>query len=191
MDIKAIIQESARLKQVLLADDSLLQQADDVIAATVNCYRNGCKTLFCGNGGSAADAQHLAAELSGRFYFDRKPLDAEALHVNTSYLTAVANDYSYDEIYARLVEARGKKGDVLFAFSTSGNSPNVLRALEKAREKEMISVGFTGIGQCKMDSLCDYIFKMPSADTPRIQELHILLGHIICQGVEESLFLKQ
>jgi D-sedoheptulose 7-phosphate isomerase len=188
MDIKAIIQESARLKQELLADDNMLQQIEVVITATVNCYRNAGKTLFCGNGGSAADAQHLAAELSGRFYFDRKPLDAEALHVNTSYLTAVANDYSYDEIYSRLVEARGRKGDILFAFSTSGNSSNVVNALETAKGKEMITVGFTGSKPCKMDSLCNYSFKMPSADTPRIQELHILLGHIICQGIEETLF---
>lgn len=190
MDIKAIIQESARLKHLLLADDQLLVQIEAVIGVVVNCYQHKGKTLFCGNGGSAADAQHLAAELSGRFYFDRKPLDAEALHVNTSYLTAVANDYSYEDIYARLVEARGKKEDILFAFSTSGNSPNVIKALKTAKEKGMITVGFTGSKPCKMDPQCDYIFKMPSADTPRIQELHILIGHIICQGIEEALFLK-
>lgn len=188
MNIKAIINESARLKLELMADDVMLKRIGEVIAATVDCYRNGGKTLFCGNGGSAADAQHLAAELSGRFYFDRKPLDAEALHVNTSYLTAVANDYSYNEIYARLVSARGRKGDVLFAFSTSGNSPNVVKALEVAKKNQMICVGFTGKKQSDMDALCDIIFKMPTADTPRIQELHILLGHIICQGIEETLF---
>lgn len=190
MDVKGIIKESARLKQVLLADAAMLENLEALIAATANSYRNGGKTLFCGNGGSAADAQHLAAELSGRFYFDRKPLDAEALHVNTSYLTAVANDYAYDEVFARLVEAKGKKGDILFALSTSGNSPNVVRALETARAKEMITAGFTGNKPCKMDALCDYLFKMPTDDTPRIQELHILQGHIICQGIEESLFLK-
>jgi D-sedoheptulose 7-phosphate isomerase len=190
MDIKAIINESARLKQVLLADSATLNKIEAAIEATVTCYREGGKTMFCGNGGSAADAQHLAAELSGRFYFDRKPLDAEALHVNTSYLTAVANDYSYAMVYARLVEARGREGDVLFAFSTSGNSPNIVKALEAAREKKMINIGFTGSNAGEMDALCDFIFKMPSADTPRIQELHILLGHIICQGIEEALFLK-
>lgn len=188
MDIRAIIKESAQLKEKLLADEHLPSKITDVINETVTCYKNGGKTMFCGNGGSAADAQHLAAELSGRFYFDRQPLDAEALHVNTSYLTAVANDYSYDEIYARLVRARGKKGDVIFAFSTSGNSPNVVKALEAAGKLGMIRVGFTGMNQCRMDSLCEYIFKMPSADTPRVQELHILIGHIICQGVEQSLF---
>jgi len=188
MDFRAIIKESAQLKEKLLADKHMLEQIACVINETVKCYTNGGKTMFCGNGGSAADAQHLAAELSGRFYFDRQPLDAEALHVNTSYLTAVANDYSYDEVYARLVTARGKKGDIIFAFSTSGNSPNVLKALESAGKLGMIRVGFTGMNQCLMDSVCEYIFKMPSADTPRIQELHILIGHIICQGVEENLF---
>ena len=188
MDAREIIQESVRLKQALLADETLLHRLEALVEQIANCYRKGRKTLFCGNGGSAADAQHLAAELSGRFYFDRKPLDAEALHVNTSYLTAVANDYSYNDVYARLVEAKGKMGDVLFAFSTSGNSPNVIRALEAARSKGMLTVGFTGSASCKMDSLCDVIFKMPTSDTPRIQELHILIGHMICQGVEEALF---
>jgi D-sedoheptulose 7-phosphate isomerase len=190
MDIKAIINESARLKLDLLADEALLQRIEGAISSTVDCYRNGGKTLFCGNGGSAADAQHLAAELSGRFYFDREPLDAEALHVNTSYLTAVANDFSYNEVYARLVSARGRKGDVIFAFSTSGNSPNIVKALEAAMKNQMVCIGFTGKKPSDMDALCDIIFKMPTADTPRIQELHILLGHIICQGVEEELFKR-
>lgn len=188
MNIRTIIEESAKLKLELLKNEALINQIGEVVDKTVACYRRGGKTLFCGNGGSAADAQHLAAELSGRFYFDRKPLDAEALHVNTSYLTAVANDYSYEEVYSRLVEARGLPGDILFAFSTSGNSPNIVRALETAKAKKMIAVGFTGSKNSKMDTLCDMIFKMPTADTPRVQELHILLGHIICQGVEEKLF---
>ncbi|HPK05694.1 MAG TPA: D-sedoheptulose 7-phosphate isomerase [Bacteroidales bacterium] len=188
MNISSIIRESLKLKQELLDNGSMLKRLKEVVVVTSDCYKNGGKTMFCGNGGSAADAQHLAAELSGRFYFDRKPLDAEALHVNTSYLTAVANDYSYNEIYSRLVEAKGKKGDILFAFSTSGNSPNVVKALEQAKLQGLITIGFTGMKPCKMDSLCDFIFKIPSADTPRIQEMHILLGHIICQGVEETLF---
>jgi D-sedoheptulose 7-phosphate isomerase len=188
MNINSIIRESAELKLKLLEDKDLIRRIEDVVKITVTCYKQNGKTLFCGNGGSAADAQHLAAELSGRFYFDRKPLDAEALHVNTSYLTAVANDYAYNEVYARLVEARGNKGDVLFAFSTSGNSLNIVSALEKAREKSMITVGFTGKNPGKMDALCNFIFKMPSADTPRVQEMHILLGHIICQGIEGQLF---
>lgn len=190
MNVSAIIRESARFKQELLANTALLQRIEEVIAQTTTCYRNDGKTLFCGNGGSAADAQHLAAELSGRFYFDREPLDAEALHVNTSYLTAVANDYSFDEIYARLVNSRGRKGDMLFAFSTSGNSPNILKALQAAKQREMLTVGFTGNKPAKMDALSDFLFKMPTSDTPRIQELHILLGHIICQGIEENLFAK-
>ncbi len=190
MNIQSIILESLRLKQELLADKALLHRIEEVVALISQGYKNGGKTLFCGNGGSAADAQHLAAELSGRFYFDRKPLDAEALHVNTSYLTAVANDYSYEEVYARLVEAKACQGDILLAFSTSGNSANIVRALEKAKLKNVVTVGFTGMKPCRMDDLCDFNFKIPSTDTPRIQEMHILLGHIICQGVEEQLFMK-
>jgi len=148
------------------------------------------KVLFCGNGGSAADAQHLAAELSGRFYFDRPPLDAEALHVNTSYLTAVANDYSYDEVFARLVKAKGKQGDVLIALSTSGNSPNVIKSLIAANERDIITIGLTGESGGKMKSYCRHLINVPSADTPRIQEMHMLLGHIICELVEAKLFSK-
>ncbi len=188
MDIRSILWQSARLKQQLCDDENLVASIARVIKAAVQCYRQGGKTLFCGNGGSAADAQHLAAELSGRFYFDRPPLDAEALHVNTSYLTAVANDYGYDEVFARLVQAKGRRGDLLFAFSTSGSSPNIVRALQAARQAGMITVGFTGSRPCAMDALCDHIFRMPSDLTPRVQEMHILLGHIICQGIEEALY---
>jgi D-sedoheptulose 7-phosphate isomerase len=191
MNIRSIIQESAWLKEKLLEDQALIPNLEALIDRVVDCYRNGGKTLFCGNGGSAADAQHLAAEFTGRFYFDRPPLDAEALHVNTSYMTAVANDYSYDEVYARLVKARANAGDVLVALSTSGNSPNVVKALEAARMKSVSTVGFTGMKPSGMDEWCDFIFKVPTADTPRVQELHILLGHIICQGVEEKLFGQQ
>lgn len=188
MNIRKIIEDSAKLKLELLNNEALIKLIEDAVSKTVACYQQGGKTMFCGNGGSAADAQHLAAELSGRFYFDRKPLDAEALHVNTSYLTAVANDYSYEEVYARLVEARGLPGDIVFAFSTSGNSSNIVKALETAQNKKMITIGFTGSKPGRMDPHCDLIFKMPSGDTPRVQELHILLGHIICQGIEEKLF---
>ncbi len=191
MNIQSIIEESFRLKEKLLEDKTLIPRLELVIKQIVDCYKKGGKTLFCGNGGSAADAQHLAAEFTGRFYFDRPPLDAEALHVNTSFVTAVANDYSYNEVYARLVQARANAGDVLVALSTSGNSPNIVKALQTARSKAVITVGFTGIKPSEMDDLCDFIFKVPSADTPRVQELHILLGHIICQGVEESLFSKK
>ena len=147
--------------------------------------------MLCGNGGSAADAQHIAAELSGRFYFDRPPLDAEALHVNASYLTAVANDYSYDVIYERMVEAKGQKGDVLIAISTSGNSPNVVKAAKKAKELGIVVIGFTGENGGELAEISDHCLKVPSNDTPRIQECHILFGHIICEIIEEQLFGKK
>jgi D-sedoheptulose 7-phosphate isomerase len=153
-----------------------------------NAFRNGGKVFFCGNGGSAADAQHLAAEFSGRFYFDRAPLFSEALHVNTSYLTAVANDYSYDEVYARLIRAKGSKGDVLVGLSTSGNSKNIIRAFEVALEAGMITVGFTGEGGGLMKDKCTHLIAVPSKDTPRIQETHITLGHVICELVETAIF---
>ncbi|MDW8392758.1 MAG: D-sedoheptulose 7-phosphate isomerase [Chitinophagales bacterium] len=176
------------VKQQVIADDALLERVQRVAEAIVRCYRQGGKVLFCGNGGSAADAQHLAAELSGRFYTDRDPLDAEALHVNTSYLTAVGNDYGYDQVFSRLVKARGRSGDVLIGMSTSGNSPNVLRALEEARRLGMVTVGMTGATGGKMAPWCDLLLNVPSTDTPRIQEVHMLMGHTICQLVEAELF---
>lgn len=156
--------------------------------ACVTSFKNNGQVLFCGNGGSAGDAQHIAAELSGRFYFDRPPLDAEALHVNSSYLTAVANDYSYDVIYERLVEAKGKQGDILVGISTSGNSKNVLSAMKKAKEKGMITIALTGEGGGNMAEYADFLIAIPSNDTPRIQEVHILVGHILCEIIEEELF---
>ena len=144
--------------------------------------------MLCGNGGSAADAQHIAAELSGRFYLDRPPLDAEALHVNSSYLTAVANDYSFDVIYSRMLEAKGKKGDALIAISTSGNSKNIIQAVKKAKELGVITIGFTGEHGGELKNLCDYCIQVPSNDTPRIQECHILFGHILCEIIEGELF---
>jgi D-sedoheptulose 7-phosphate isomerase len=161
---------------------------DTCASMIVQAFKNGNKVLFCGNGGSAADAQHLAAEFSGRFYTDRDALPAEALHVNTSYLTAVANDYSYDAVYSRIIKGIGKSGDVLVGLSTSGNSGNILKAFEMAREKGMTTVGFTGETGGKMKPLSDYLLNVPSTDTPRIQESHIMLGHIICQLVEEQYF---
>ncbi len=166
----------------------MLKSIGDVVEICVESLNNGGKILFCGNGGSAADAQHLAAELSGRFYFDREPLFAEALHVNTSYLTAVANDYSYDEIYSRLVKAMGQKGDVLIGLSTSGNSENVVRAFKTAKEIGMATVGLTGETGGKMKDISDFLLNVPSADTPRIQESHILIGHIICELIETEIF---
>src|SRR6186713_1287948 len=186
--IKEIINSSIETKQKVLADEALLKTICDTIDAIVNAFRNGNRVYFCGNGGSAADAQHLAAEFSGRFYTDRKALPAEALHCNTSYLTAVANDYSFDEVYSRLIDGIGEKGDVLVGLSTSGNSPNILKAFTTAKKKELITIGFTGKSGGEMRTLCDHLINIPSTDTPRIQESHIMVGHIICQLVEEKYF---
>ncbi|MCF8368602.1 MAG: D-sedoheptulose 7-phosphate isomerase [Bacteroidales bacterium] len=190
MRIKESIQESIQLKQNILEDISLLEIIQDIADVCSETFSNGGKVLFCGNGGSAADAQHLAAELSGRFYFDREPLFAEALHVNSSYVTAVANDYSYDEIFARLVRAKGKSGDILIGLSTSGNSANIVKAFETANEKGLITVAITGETGGEMKDLSDYIIRVPSTDTPRIQEAHIMIGHIICELIETKLFSK-
>jgi D-sedoheptulose 7-phosphate isomerase len=186
--IKHIISSSIQVKQHLLSNDNMLHQIDEVSNIITDAFKNGKKVLFCGNGGSAADAQHLAAEFSGRFYTDREALPAEALHVNTSYLTAVANDYSYDVVYARMVKGIGNAGDVLVGISTSGNSKNIVEAFKVAREKGMITIGLTGEKGGTMKELSDYLFNVASNDTPRIQETHILIGHIICQLVEEKYF---
>lgn len=172
----------------MLDNEELIQTVGDVTSLIVTAFKAGNKVLFCGNGGSAADAQHLAAEFSGRFYKDRKSLPSEALHCNTSYMTAVANDYGYDVIYSRMIEGIGKEGDVLIALSTSGNSVNITNALQSASEIGMITVGLTGEGGGKMNGICDHMIKVPSIDTPRIQETHIMIGHIICQLVEEQYF---
>ncbi len=186
--IQNSIRDSITVKQAILVDENFLQKIEQAAQMLANTFRNDGKALFCGNGGSAADAQHIAAELSGRFYTDRAPLYAEALHVNSSYVTAVANDYGYDAVFARMVQAAGRPGDVLVALSTSGNSPNILKAIETAKEKGMLIIGFTGESGGKMATLCDVLLNVPSADTPRIQEAHILLGHILCQHVEVTLF---
>lgn len=188
--IKKLISESIQVKQQVLEDPQMLSKIEQVINLMVEAFSKEHKVLFCGNGGSAADAQHLAAEFTGRFYINRAPLYAEALHVNTSYLTAVANDYSYEDIYSRLIEAMGKQGDILVAMSTSGNSPNIIKAVKKAKELKMIVVGMTGKSGGIMINDCDIIFKIPSEITPRIQESHMLIGHIICEQVEKILFSK-
>lgn len=188
MRIKQSIEQSIELKSKVLKDDNLLNIVNQVAEECIKTFKSDGKVLFCGNGGSAADAQHLAAEFSGRFYYDREPLYSEALHVNTSYITAVANDYSYDDIYARLIKAKGRKGDVLIGISTSGNSENIVRALKVANDLGMITVGFTGESGGKMKEHCNYLINIPSKDTPRVQEVHILVGHIICELVETALF---
>ncbi len=190
MNIKKSIQDSINVKASLLADDSMLQLIDDAAQLCISCFKTDGKVLLCGNGGSAGDAQHIAAELSGRFYYDRAPLYAEALHVNSSYVTAVANDYSYDDIYSRMVQAAGKPGDVLIGLSTSGNSENVLRALKLAKSQGMITIAFSGETGGKLAAIADICIKVPSTNTARIQESHILIGHILCEIIESSLFPK-
>ena len=182
------IQNSVDNYTRLLMDDDLQNNIEIIVKKSIEAFQLDKKMLLCGNGGSAADAQHIAAELSGRFYTDRLPLYAEALHVNSSYMTAVANDYGYEETYSRMVEASGKKGDMLIGISTSGNSPNVIKAIKTAKAKGMFTIGFTGSSGGKMNTICDIIIKIPSDDTPRIQEAHILIGHIICQLIEEEMF---
>ncbi len=190
MEIRNQIIVSIRIKEKVLADERIFSSLSDAIQTILKTCKRGGKVLFCGNGGSAADAQHLAAELSGRFYFDRPAINAEALHVNSSFVTATANDHSFEVIYERMVQACGEKGDVLMAFSTSGKSPNIIRALKTARERGLKTIGFTGMSGGEMQGNCDILFKVPSDDTPRIQEMHLLLGHIICENVESLLFKK-
>lgn len=190
MSIRRALVESIELKSLVLNDEDILLQLEVLAERITASFKKGGRVYFCGNGGSAADAQHLAAELSGRYYYDRPPLAAEALHVNTSYLTAVANDYSYDEIYARLFIAFGQPADVLIGLSTSGNSRNVVRAFEEANKKGVLTVAFTGKDGGKLGEIADMTFKIPSKDTPRIQEVHMLMGHSLCEIVEQKMFPK-
>ncbi len=186
--IRNIIRASVDTKQKVLENETLVATIAKVVDVVTTAFKNGNRVYFCGNGGSAADAQHLAAEFSGRFYTDRKALPAEALHCNTSYLTAVANDYGYEVVYARMIDGIGQKGDVLIGLSTSGNSGNIIRAFDVAKEKGMVTVAFTGDSGGKMKAISDHLLNVPSGDTPRIQESHIMIGHIICQLVEEKYF---
>lgn len=188
-EIISIIESSISTKKKLINDD-VIESIKKSIDLIIECYKLDGKVLFVGNGGSAADAQHLAAELSGRFYFDRDPLASEALHVNTSYVTAVANDYSYEEIYSRYIKGVGKKGDILIGLSTSGKSKNIIKAFDMAKSKNMICIGLTGENIEEFSKYCDVVISVPSKDTPRIQESHITIGHIICQKVEEIIFKK-
>lgn len=186
--VKETLKQSVMLKLQIIDNKELIGEIINISKELIYLFKKEHKVLFCGNGGSAADAQHLATELSGRFYLDRAPLFAEALSVNSSFLTAVGNDYNFDTIFARAVEAKGREGDALIAISTSGNSKNVIRAIKAARKKNMLTIGLTGESGGDMVSLCDYLIKIPSTDTPRIQEAHILVGHIICELVEAALF---
>ena len=188
--IKQTISSSIALKTELLNQGDLLNKVNLCASEIIKCYQNNGKVFWCGNGGSAADAQHLAAELSGRFYYDRPPLYSEALHVNTSYLTAVANDYSYDVVYSRLVKAMVSEKDILIGLTTSGNSANIINAINEANGKGACTIAFTGQTGGKLKDLPTYLINIPSTDTPRIQECHMLLGHTICELVEMKLFPK-
>ena len=186
--IRHSISASIATKQAILSDEALVSRIQEVAEVMVKALQDGKRILWCGNGGSAADAQHLAAELSGRFYYDRPPLNSEAMHCNTSYLTAVANDYGYDLIYARMIDGACHPGDVLVGISTSGNSKNILNAFVKAKELGVTTVALTGEDGGAMKEHADFLLNVPSKDTPRIQESHIMVGHIICQIVEGTMF---
>lgn len=182
--IKDIIEASIEVKAAILADEALQGQIWRAAQAMITTLHAGGKILLCGNGGSAADAQHIAAELSGKFQKDREPFFAEALHVNTSYLTAVSNDYGFEEAYARMVRAMGRPGDVLIAISTSGQSANVLRAAQTAVDGGIYVISLTGGTGGKLADIADIDLCMPSKVTARVQEAHILVGHILCEIVE-------
>lgn len=189
-NVKEILEDSASLKIKLVGDQEVIKTIEEVVELCLVALRSGKSIYWCGNGGSAADAQHLAAELSGRFYFDRDPLPSDALHCNTSYLTAVGNDYGYDKVYSRLIKGLGREGDVLIGLSTSGNSENILNAFLEANKMGMVTIGMTGESGGEFNGLCKKIIKIPSSDTPRIQECHITVGHIICEQIESSLFYE-
>lgn len=189
--VKEAIEENIELMNSILHDTIFMSQISQLADIMVKSLRRGGTIFFCGNGGSAADAQHLAAELSGRFYFDRAPLPAEALHCNTSYLTAIANDYGFEHVYERLIKGNGKKGDVLVGLSTSGNSLNITKAFETAKNLDITTIAFTGENGGKLKEIADYILQIPSTDTPRIQEAHILIGHIICELIETEMFIEE
>ncbi|MFW5754980.1 MAG: D-sedoheptulose-7-phosphate isomerase [Tangfeifania sp.] len=186
--IRKHIREQNKLTAKIADDKQFLENIGQVIKIITGAYKSGNKVMFCGNGGSAADAQHLAAELSGKFCIDREPLAAEALHVNSSYITAVANDYSFDKIYSRYVAGAGRKGDILIGLSTSGDSENIIQAFAAARKNQMITIGFTGQTGGRLRELSDFLINIPSKNVPRIQEMHLLTGHIICEEVEKKLF---
>jgi len=188
MNIKNTIQQSIEVKSLLLQNDEMLKEIAHVIQMCIHGFKNGKRLYLCGNGGSAADAQHIAAELSGRFNYDRKPLPAEALHVNTSFLTAVANDYGYDQVYARMIEAIGEPGDLLIAISTSGNSENVVNAVETAVHKQIHTIALTGKSGGILADIADKCIRVPSENVARIQEAHILIGHILCEEIEKAMF---
>ena len=185
--VKAQVAESVRVKQALLADEALMAKVAAVADVMVNAYKAGHKTMWAGNGGSAADAQHMAGELVNKFTFDRPGLAALSLSTDTSIITAIGNDYGFDRLFARQVEAQGCAGDVFIGISTSGKSPNLVKALAACKEKGITSVAIVGANPCPMDDY-DYVIHVPSTVTPRIQECQTLIGHILCYIVEQELF---
>ncbi len=186
-EIKSLIQQSIEVKQNLLENIYAIEWIEEIAILLTKSINDGNRIYLCGNGGSAADAQHIAAELSWRFLKDRKALPAEAIHTNSSFLTAVANDLGYDQVFARYIEAMGKPKDVLIALSTSGNSLNVIEAVKKAKSIGMTTIGITGINKSQLDQHCHHLLHIPSTSTPRIQEVTILVGHILCQLIEEHI----
>ena len=184
------VKKSIDVKQKLLDSQQLMDLIQEVALKCVEVYKNGNKTLIAGNGGSAADAQHIAGEFVSRFYFDRPGIPSIALTTDTSIITAIGNDYGYEKLFSRQVQANGVKGDLFIGISTSGNSANIIEALKECKEKGIITVGLTGEKGGKMAEICDYCIKVPSNETPRVQEVHILIGHIICAVVEEAIFGK-
>lgn len=187
-EIKSRFTESAEIKLKITRDDELIRKISNVADDIVKALKSGKKVMICGNGGSAADAQHIAAELLGKFYMERKALPAIALNTNVSVLTAVANDYSYEDVFSRQVEGLGNKGDILIGISTSGNSKNILKAFEMAKKMDIKTVGLTGMSEGKMKGLSDVCLSVPSNVTPRIQESHITIGHVICEIIEKEMF---
>ena len=187
-NIKKYIEESADTKKLIVEDDEILNQIELAGKIIVDAYKNNKKVLLAGNGGSAADAQHIAGELVSKFLKDREPLNAMALTTNMSVLTAIGNDYSHEYVFEKQVQAYGSEGDVFIAISTSGNSENIIRAVQKAKTLKMKVIGLCGNNKCKMDDICDCLIKVPSSKTPIIQESQITIGHAICEIVENELF---
>jgi D-sedoheptulose 7-phosphate isomerase len=185
------IKDSQRVMTEMLANAELIDRIEAAARACVTAFRSERKILLAGNGGSAADAQHIAGEFVSRFMFDRPGLPAIALTTDTSILTAIGNDYGYDRLFERQVQAHGQRGDVLIAYSTSGKSANILRAFAAARDRGLVTIGMTGNRGGPMRDLCDYCLEVPSSETPKIQEGHLVLGHILCGVVEASLFSRQ
>jgi len=186
--VKTYIQDSIQTKQLILNDANTVEKINNIAGVIVEAYKRGNKVLLAGNGGSAADAQHIAGELVSKFYFDRPGLSAIALTVDTSILTAIGNDYGFEKVFSKQIQANGVEGDVFIAISTSGNSKNLVEAIKEAKIKGIITVSLIGKKECEMDNLCDYQVKVPSFETPKIQESQIMIGHIICAIIEKELF---